>query len=516
MIVATLVRAYLRRSRWGLAAWVLLLGLLPVLTAVANTIAYPTQADRDAFARESMANLSELAIRGPIFEASTGGLVAWTIASSGSLVGAVVALVFIVRYTRSDEQAGRLELQLAGRATRADQLLAALLAVGGAGAGVGVVAFVGLVATGMPVVGSALLGLVLTASILFFTALGAVWAQLATDPAVAGGLSAAVLAVLFLLAAIGDATSSPLVWLSPFGWARHTQAFVGNRFWVPLIPLALAVALSWLAFRLNRARDYTAGLIPTRRGRSSAAGWIRSPLTLAARLQGGTVISWTVALGFLGLLLGSVLSALDQQLAGTAFEAFARRHGGEVGEVFFQFVLYLLAQIATAAALAAVLTLRSDETSGLAEPVLAQPVTRTRWTLARWLVSVAVGSAILLAIGLGAAVSSARWTLPLTTIAYLPGVLAVVGLALALVGWLPRAASAASWTVLGLLFLLDLFAEFNLLPSDVIRALSPFAATFTALLTGNLPLVLVALSLIGAGLATLGAIGLRHRDLQLR
>lgn len=513
MILATLVRAYVRRSRWPLVAWVLGLGLLPALMAVSTSIGYPTQADRDGFASESMANASEVALRGPIFEASTGGLVAWTLASSGSLIGAVVALVLIVKYCRSDEQAGRLELQLAGRHSRQVQLAAAMLVVAGAGAAVGLVACVGLVATGMPAVGSALLGLVLAASSIFFTAVGAVICQVATDPGVAGRLAGTVLGAFFLLAASGDVLRSPVVWLSPFGWARHAQAFVADRLWVPLIPLVLAAGLMLLALRLNRGRDYLGGLLRTREGRATAAGWIRNPFALAVRLQRGTVIGWAAALGFLGLLMGSVLGGLDRQLAGTAFEDFARRHGGEVGEVFFQFVLYVLAQVATAAALAAVLGLRNDETAGLAEPVLARPVTRLRWSLAWWGVAAAVGTAILFCLGLGAAVTSGRLTLPLVTLAYLPAVLAVIGLALALTGWLPRAAVAASWTVLGVLLLLDLFAEFNLLPGGVVRLLSPFAATFAGLLGGGLPATLTVLAGVGLGLGALGLAGLRRRDL---
>lgn len=514
-MTAALVRAYLRRSRWALAAWVVLLGLLPALMAVSTRVGYPTQADRDAFARESMANAAELALRGPIFEASTGGVVAWTLASSGSLVGAVVALVLIVGYARTDEQAGRLELLLGGRAKREDQLRAGLVVVGGAGIGVGVVACLGLIATGMPPDGSALLGLVLAASVVFFTAFGAVSAQVATDPGVAGRLSAAGLGLFFVIAAVGDTTGSPLVWFSPFGWARHTEVFVANRWWVPLIPLAAAAGLTWLALRLNRARDYATGMIRSREGRATAPAWLGSPLALAARLERGAIIGWTVALGFLGLMMGAVLANLDAQLAGTAFEDFARRHGGTVGEVFFQFVLYVLAQIGTAAALAAVLTLRGDETGGLAEPVLARPVTRLRWSVARWLVAVGVGAVALLGIGVGAALSSGRWSLPLATIAYLPASVAIVGLALALLGWLPRAAVATSWTVLGLLLFLDLLAEFNLLPADFIRVVSPFAATFAGLLAGGLPVTLVVLIVLGVGLAALGVLGLRRRDLQL-
>lgn len=507
--------AYLRRSRWALATWVVMLGMLPALMAVSTRVGYPTQADRDAFARESAANAAEVALRGPIFDTTVGGLVAWTVASSGSLIGAVVALILIVRYARSDEQSGRQELMLAGRATRGDQLRAALGVVGGAGAAVGAVACLGLVATGLPLGGSVLLGLAIAGSILFFVGVGAVCAQLATDPGVAGRLAAFILGAFFVIAAVGDATGGPLVWLSPFGWARHTQAFVGNRWWVPAIPLGLAAVLGWVALRLNRRRDYTTGMLRSRAGRASAPGWIRGPFGLAAHLEQATVVGWMAALGFLGLMMGAVLANLDQQLAGTAFEDFARRHGGAVGEVFFQFVLYVLAQIATAAALAAVLTLRGDETGGLAEPVLARPVTRRRWSVTRWLVAVAVGSGALLGLGVGAALSSGRWQLPLSTLAYLPAALAMVGFALALVGWLPRAAAAVSWTALGLLLFLDLLAEFNLLSPELIRNLSPFAATFAGLLAGELPLTLAGLTVLGLLLAGFGILGLQRRDLQL-
>ncbi|MDF1487171.1 ABC transporter permease [Tessaracoccus caeni] len=512
--MSTLISAYLRRSRWRLLAWVLGVGLLPALMVVSTRVGYPTQADLDAFVRESMASVAQVAIRGPIFEASVGGIVAWTLASSGSLVGCVIAMIFVVSYARADEQAGRLELELAGRATRREQLLAAVFVVGGASVLTGLVAVVGLLATGMDPAGSVLLGLVLASAMLFFTAVGAVCAQVAADSGAAGGLGAIAIGASVVLAAIGDATGSPLVWVSPFGWARHAQAFAGDRFWAPLIPLVLAVVLAWIALRLNAARDYGTGAIPARPGRATAPAWVRSPLTLALRLQRGAVIGWTVALTLLGVLLGSVLAGLDQQLAGSAFEDFAHWHGGTVGEVFFQFVLYLLAQIAAMAALVAVLALRRDEAGGLAEPVLARAVTRRRWSVAGWTVAVMTSVAILLGVGVGAALGSGRWSLPLTTVAYLPATLVVVGLALALTGWLPRAAVAVSWAALGLLILLDLLAEFNLVSPQVVGRVSPFAATFSALFTGGLPVTLAVLTAIGLGLAAFGLVGIRRRDLR--
>ena len=94
------------------------------------------------------------------------------------------------------------------RATRPDRLRAALLAVGGAGVAVGMVAFVGLVADGRPADGLALLGLVPIASIPLVTGVGAVCAV--GDRSECGRrLSAAALGVFFLVGAIGDATGNP-------------------------------------------------------------------------------------------------------------------------------------------------------------------------------------------------------------------------------------------------------------------------------------------------------------------
>ena len=73
---------------------------------------------------------------------------------------------------------------------------------------VGLVAFVGLVADGMPADGSALLGLVPIASIPLVTGVSAVCAV--GDRSGCGPrLPAAVLGVVFLVAAIGDATGNP-------------------------------------------------------------------------------------------------------------------------------------------------------------------------------------------------------------------------------------------------------------------------------------------------------------------
>lgn len=511
-----LVRLHVRRDRWPLLTWVLVVGLLPGLMAFSTRQGYPDQAAMDAFAQQATANVAETALRGPIFAVSVGGLVAWTVSSSGSLLSAVVAILVTTRYLRSDEAAGRTELLRAQPLRRGDLLGAALAVPGMCGVAIGALAFLGLVVQGLPAGGSLLLGMVLMASTLFFTGLAAVTAQLAEGPGLARGLGFGALGFLFVLAAAGDAGRSALVWTSPFGWARYAQAFAANLYWVPAIPLASAAVLAWLASRLDAARDLGSGLVRARPGRSSAPAWLAGPLALAWRLNRGALLGWSAALGLLGLTMGSTMTNLDAQLDSPAFRDFAARHGGgSVGESFFLFVLYVLAQVATAAALAVALQVRTDESDGLAETVLAQPVTRARWAASQLAVAAAVGAGILTAIGLGAASTSGRPALAFATLAYVPSILLVVSLAIALVGWVPRAAVAASWAVLGVLLLADLLGEFALVPPAVVVWLSPYAATFSALAGAGLPLLLSLLTAASAALAALGIVGLRRRDLHL-
>ena len=92
----------------------------------------------------------------------------------------------------------------------------------------------------------------------------------------------AALGVAFLLRAVGDVrgpeSTSVLTWLSPFGWAQATRAYVDERFW----PLAIGVvaALSWW---------------PWRSGSSAGATWARacSPSGSAVRGRRRACRGWS-------------------------------------------------------------------------------------------------------------------------------------------------------------------------------------------------------------------------------
>lgn len=513
--LGSLLRLHLRRDRLILIAWLVVVGALPALIVSATRAGYPDQAAMDGFAAAAMASPGELATRGPVFAVTVGGLTAWTIASSTSLIMGVVGILLGVRHSRADEQAGRLELVGAGRVGRIAPLAAALVVPVLGALAIGVLAAAGLLAQGMPVTGSVLLGAVMAGSAAVFGAIGVLAAQLVESPGAARGIAIVCLGIAFALAAVGDLGGNWLVWLSPIGWTRHAESFAGNHGWVVLLPAVSTVLLAVAAGVLGVRRDLGAGLFAARPGRSTARAWLATALALAWRRQRGTLIAWMVGMGLLGLLLGSVTSSLNDQLDTPAFRQLSAGMGGlDVGQVFFLFVVYVMSQVATAAAVATALQLRTDETSGLAEQVLVRAVPRWRWAAGQLLIAAAVAAGVLTAIGLTAGLTSGRLPgLLLTTWAYLPAALVLIGLAAALVGWLPRAALPVTWAVLGLLLALDLVGEFGLVDPAVVN-ISPYALTLAGLF-GNAPLVplLVGLTALALVLAVVGLVGIRRRDL---
>lgn len=511
-----LVRLILRRDRIALLAWIVFMALFPLLISIATVQGYPTDADRVEFATSAAANPAELALRGPVFAPTVGALTAWTIGSSGVLLGSVVSVLLLLRHTRGDEQAGRRELVGSGVVGRHAPLAAALAVVVGGNVAIVVLAALGLIAGGLPIAGSLALGMVLGLGAIVFTAVAAVAAQLVEGVGNARGIAFAVLGLAFLVAAIGDGTGAGLVWASPLGWVRHVQAFAGEQWWV-LAPLVLtSVVLGSAAFALSARRDVGAGLFAARPGPAHAGAALRSPIALAWRLHRAAIASWAAGMTVLGLMLGLAMSSLGSQLDTPAFQAFAATlGGGDVAEVFFRFVLYVLAQVVAAATVAAALRMWSQETGGLADVVLVLPVDRVRWALGHLVVTAAGAAVTLAGLGLGAGIGSGAPLAVLgSTIAYLPACLVFAGIAVVLIGWAPRLAVPVSWTLLGLSLLIDLLGEFRLVDAAVLDV-SPFVRTLRPLVAGTgLTASLLVLVLVAAALMAAGAIGLRRRDVQ--
>ncbi|MGP3962224.1 ABC transporter permease [Nonomuraea sp. 3N208] len=514
----TLIRLILRRDRVLLPAWIAISALFPASIASATAGLYADQAARDAFAAASMSNPAQLATRGVIYDASVGGLTAWTLGSSTALIGGLISVLLMIRHTRAEEESGRRELLSSGVIGRHAPVAAALAVVLAANLLLGLLSVPGLVGNGLPASSSLLFGLSTAAGGWAFAVMAAVAAQLTSSSGTARGIAIALGGLLFALRSLADLGGIAwLAWVSPFGWVRLTKPYAGDRWWVLGLVVVFVAALAASAFVVSTRRDVAGGLLPARPG--PGAGTLSGVFGLAGRLHRGTLAGFAIGFGLFGALLGVSARGLDAQLDTAQFRELAAAIGGadaRISDVFFTFMMYVLSQLVAGAALVPALRARGEEAAGRADLLLSTPVDRLRWALSHLVFAIA-GSAVLLAM-LGAAAGLTYDGDPVrvagATLAYLPAVWTVVGFATLLFGVLPRVAAAVSWTVLGLILVVDLLAEFEL-ATGFVQDLSPFVHV-PAMLLGSTTspwAPLLGLTMVAAALAATGLAFLRRRDL---
>ncbi len=526
---AALTRLGLRRSRIMIACWIYAVAAFGYVSVVATRKLAPTVAARIPLAVAATTNRVTLALYGPASDLRTlGGLATWKLNVYGAAAAALMGMFLVIRQTRGDEDAGRLELVDAGAVGRQAAMAAGLLTALLASLGLALVSGAALALSGLPVVPSLGCGLAMAAVGIVFAALTAVAAQLAASARTAIGLVIGALGVAYLLRAVGDTASpgtwpSRLSWLSPFGWSLALRPFGPLRWWALGISVLFAIALSALGFALAGRRDLGSGLLPVRPGPAAASPRLAGPFGLAWRLQRGPLLAWSAGIAVYGLLMGALANGVSSLVGtnATVRQMFIRL-GGHSGLVnaYLGAIMAFMAVFASVYAVQAVLRMRTEESGQRAEPVLAGAVGRTQWALSHLAFAV-IGPVVLLVIagltsGLvyGAAIGDVGGQTARmlgSALVQLPAVWVFAGIAAVLFGLVPRF-TAAAWGALVLFVALTELGSFSVL-SKWLPDISPFThvpklpgGTFTA--TPLVWLVAVAAVLTVAGLAAF-----RHRDL---
>jgi ABC-2 type transport system permease protein len=518
-----MLRLYLRRDRISLPLWVLLLSV-PLASVYVGSILklYPTQAGRAGFAASIMASPAQRALYGQVYNDSLGAVGIWK-AGMFHLLIAVAVILTVIRHTRADEETGRTELIDSTAVGRYASLTAALLLSFGASIATGAIGAAGLLTTEVPAGGSLAFGAALACSGLVFAAVAAVAAQLSPSARFARGAAFAVLGAAFTVRAVGDAGDGRLSWLSPLGWSLQVRPYAGDRWWVLLLHLATTAALTLVAYRLLAGRDVGAGLIAERPGPGRAGPRLGGVHGLTWRLDRGALVLWTVGLCLYGLLMGSVVHGIGDELGDStvARDIVARMGGTSVLEEAFIAVAYTMMGMAAAAfAVSLSLRLHQEEAGQRAETTLAGAVSRTRW-LTSHLVAAIIGSGIAMLIsgaagglvyGVAAGDVGGKLAVVVGSAAVqLPAVWLLAAVTVALFGVVPRFTPVA-WGVLVAFVALYLIGELARFPQWLLD-LEPFAhiprvgTDFTAA-------PLLWLLAIDVGLIALGALSFRRRDLR--
>jgi ABC-2 type transport system permease protein len=511
-----LLRFSLRRDRLMIPVWVAVNALM--VLSMPNTLKglYGTEAERTDLLHQVAGNSSLRALIGPALGDSLGALTAWRVGVYAGALAAVTGLLVVVRHTRDEEESGRQELVASGAVGRRASLTAALLAAAVANGVLALLVAAGL--AGQGAAGALALGLGLAAVGMVFATMAAIVAQLTESARLARGLTAGVLGAAFVLRAAGDAAtddgSSVLTWLSPLGWLENLRPYADERWWVLLLFAAAVLVQGAVAYVLAGRRDVGMSFMPTRPG--PAAGRLGTAGALAWRLQRGSVLGWSIGFFLAGVVYGGLTDDAADLVGDNenAREIF-QRMGGHSGitDAFLASMTGMLGLVAALYVVASVLRLSGEETSGRAEPVLANAVGRLRWASGHLAIAFGGTVLIMLLAGLGFAVGYGKEVGPILAacLVQVAGVWVIGGVAVLLYGVLPRGAAAA-WGIAGAVLLIGWIGPALDVPQAVLDV-SPF---------GHLPklpggsmewapvLILLALSAL---LVTAGLAGLRRRDL---
>ena len=194
-------------------------------------------------------------------------------------------------------------------------------------------------------------------------------------------------------------------------------------------------------------------------------------------------------------------------------------NGGDITDAYLGTALLILALVAAGYTVSSVLRMRSEETAGRLELLLSTGLARLRWAAGAVTFAAVSTIVVLLAGGIGLGLTSAGTTNAsgvvgdsvAGSLAYVPAAFLLAGLAVALVGWFPRATQVA-WAVAAACFVVGYLGQVLSFP-NWLRDLSPYTHVpqvptegFSA---GTPTLLLVLALLLGAA----GFVGLQRRDI---
>jgi ABC-2 type transport system permease protein len=516
-----LIRLILRRDRFRLPIWIVGLTAMTGLSASAVIDVYGTPERIAAYGATVGDSATSQMMNGrPDALGTIGGIVAYETTMTALVVAALMVTFLVVRHTRAEEESGRFEL-LRGTVTgRHAATAAAVLVAAAASLLVGVLDTAVLLANDLPAGASVLHGAELVGVGLVFTAVAAAAAQVTASARAALGIAGGFLGATFVLRGIGDVGDNLLTYTSPLGWAQAVRPFGDARWWPILLLVVVAAGILGVTAYLTAHRDAGAGLIQPRPGRPRARASLGTAGGLAWRLQRGQVLWWTFGLGVGGALFGSVgPEVLDMVESNPELARAIGVSGDAIVQAYFATTMAITAVVGTGFGVTSALRLRTEETAGRLEPLLATGISRVR--LAAGFLGVTVAGTLLELAVLGVATgatyaavsgdSSAAGPLVGAALALAPACLAVCAVAFVLTGWWPRLALAA-WAVLAFGFAQVYLGELLRMP-DWLSAASPWwhlprqpLEDFAAAPTLG---VLVAAVVLGA----VGMVGLRRRDI---
>ncbi len=521
----TLLRLGLRRDRVLLPLWLVGIAMTVVFSVIATRDLYGDPASLVSAADTINATGALVALYGKIYDPTSLGAVALIkLTAFGAALVAVLFVFIVIRHTRAEEESGRLELVDSGAIPRSSALSAALVIGMGGSVVLGGLTAGGIALAGLPVAGALAFGLSWALTGIVFSSLAGVAAQLTRSARTAVGLGMAAVAGAYLLRAVGDLSEGDpgiASWLSPIGWSQQIRPFAGDRWWVALIPIAVAALLVLVAFWLQRTRELGDGLLSIERP-GPAAGRIRGAFGLAWRQHRGAIAFWIAGLAIMGAILGSIAGDVTGLLDSPQMRAYLVALGGEQGlvDAFLAAEVSIMGVIISAFGAMVVGRLRSEEALGRAELLLSTASRRSTWVGSHTLI--AFGGVVTLLAVTGAAIGCAHGLaigdpvgqagrMTVAALAQVPAAWVPAGIAVLLFGYRARWVPAI-WGLFAAFLVIGEFGPLWKLP-DWMLNLSPFV--HSPRLPGGTaaPVTLMELGAVAVICVLFGLVLFRRRDL---
>lgn len=482
-----LARRAFRDARTRTISFAYLFAIYAYIQPVGYRHAYPTLADRLAFAHSFASNDALRLFYGyPYSPLTVSGYTAWRVGGTLAILAAVFGLLAAVRAFRTEEDTGRMELVLAGFVGRGVSFLSAVVAIAAGIAILWIAAFVGFLAGGLPTGGSAYLALATVSVVPVFVGVGALTSQLAPTRRIALEFGSATVGLSLLLRVIADTSTGTtwLRWTTPLGWAEETRPFTGSEPLVLLVPIVASVLLLVCAARIAAGRDIGTGLLGARDSSRPHLRLLSSPTAQALRSERWSLIVWSASVAVFAFILGMVSTSISSAgISGSVQREIAKLHVGSIetpsGYLAFVFIFFILA--VSLFACAQIGAARHEEAEEQLETLLALPVSRRRWLSGRLLLASCGAALISLVAGLltwaGAASQGLSISLPRMLEAganCLPVALFFLGIAALAYAIVPRASSGVAYGLVTVTFLWQLTGSVLGAPQWLVE-LTPFA-----------------------------------------
>ncbi len=485
--IRALARRAFRDARVRTISFAYLFGLYSYIQPVGYRHAYPTLADRLAFAHSFAGNDALRLFYGFPFDPLTvSGYAAWRVGGTLAILAAVFGVLAAVRALRAEEDTGRMEMVLSGSLGRRAAYVSAMGAVAAGALILWAAELAGFVLGGLPLGGSAYMALASASVIPVFAGVGALASQLAPTRRVAIELGSAIVGVCLLLRVIADTSSGAgwLRWTTPLGWAEELRPFTDPRPLALLLPAATSALLLVLAARIAQRRDVGTGLLTTRDRAAPRLGLLSSPTAQALRCERASLVVWTGSVAAWAFVLGVVSTSISSAgLSPSVRREVAKLGAGSIetpsGYLAFVFMFFVLA--ASLFACAQIAAARHEEADERLETLLSQPVGRGEWMVGRLALATVGLAAIALVAGFFAWAGAASQGVSISLARMLeagancmPVALLFLGIAALAFSLVPRASTGIAYGVVAVTFLWQLTGSLLDAPRWLVE-LTPFA-----------------------------------------